>query len=62
MKTTRLFKPDKWNKMLGSRIPALSLVEVVRFMPRRRVLVSFNGELINTMLWCLEKGHFIGGG
>ena len=51
----RRFKPDKWNKILGSRIPELAQVEVVKFMPRRRVLVSFKGELINTMLWCVPK-------
>jgi len=51
----RKFKPDKWNKLLGSRIPDGAEVEIVRFYPRRRVMVSYKGELINTMLWCVPK-------
>lgn len=52
---TRTFKGDKWTKLLGSRIPLGSIVEVVKFMPRRRVLVRFNNQIIGTMLWCLQK-------
>jgi len=51
----RHFKPDKWNKILGSRIPEGAQVEIVKFMPRLRVLISYKGELINTMLWCVPK-------
>lgn len=53
----RHFKPDKWNRVLGSRIPELAKVTIIRFMPRRRVIISFGGEIINTMLWCVpERG------
>ena len=50
----RIFKGDKWNKLLGSQIPIGAVVEVIRFYTRRRVLVSYQGEPINTM-WCLSK-------
>jgi len=52
---TRIFKGDKWTKLLGSRIPEGTLVQVIKFYPRRRVLIEYQGELINTMLWCLAK-------
>jgi len=55
MKETRIFKGDKWTKLLGSRIPIGSIVNVVRFYPRRRVIVEYQGEHILTMLWCLKK-------
>ena len=48
-------KHDKWCRILGARIPDGVEVEIVRFMPRRRVVVSYQGELINTMLWCVPK-------
>jgi len=51
----RYFKGDKWNKILGSRIPLGALVEVVRFYPRRRAMVKYNGDLKLTMAWCLVK-------
>jgi len=51
----RRFKPDKWNRLLGSRIPAGEEVVVVRFMPRRRALIRYCGELMLTMLWCVPK-------
>ena len=54
---TRIFKWDKWLKLLGSRIPNGSPVEIVRFMPRRRVLIRFQGEVMNTMLWCVPKSR-----
>lgn len=50
----KVFKGDKWNRLLGTRIPIGSMVEVVRYFTRRRVLIRYNGELINTMLWCLS--------
>jgi len=55
MKTTRIYKGDKWTKMLGSRIPIGTVVEVVKSYPRRRVMVEYQGEKILTMLWCLKK-------
>jgi hypothetical protein len=50
-----IFKGDKWSKIIGSRIPLGSMVEVVRFCYRRRVLVRYQGEEILTMLWCLSR-------
>ena len=51
----RYFKGDKWNRALGSRIPIGSLVKVINFYPKRRVIVEYRGEQILTMLWCLSK-------
>jgi len=51
----RIYKGDKWTRMLGSRIPIGTVVEVVKFYPRRRVMVEYQGEKILTMLWCLKK-------
>jgi len=51
----RIFKGDRWTEAYGSRIPVGATVVVRRFMPRRRVLVEWNGEPILTMLWCLAK-------
>ncbi|KKN35024.1 hypothetical protein LCGC14_0787730 [marine sediment metagenome] len=51
----RIFKGDKWNRLLGSRIPDGAIVKVVKFWPRRRVWVKYQGELMGTMLWCLKK-------
>ena len=51
----RIFKGDKWTRFYGSRIPIGSVVKVVKFWPRRRVWVEYNGEIIGTMLWCLKK-------
>ncbi len=64
---TRYFKGDKWTRFNGSRIPFGAEVEVLRFYPRRRVMVLYKGEPILTMLWCLSKkplgilGRMIGG-
>lgn len=51
----RIFKGDKWTRLLGSRIPIGSLVKVIKFYPRRRVVVEYNDEPILTMVWCLKK-------
>jgi len=51
----RTFKGDKWTRAYGSRIPVGTSVKVLRFYPRRRVIVEYNGEAILTMLWCLKK-------
>jgi hypothetical protein len=51
----RIFKGDKWTRILGSRIPEGTVVNVVKFYFRRRVIVEYNGEQILTMLWCLKK-------
>lgn len=51
----RIFHGDRWNRAIGSRIPDGALVEVVKFWPRRRVWVRYQGEIIGTMLWCLRK-------
>ena len=41
--------------MLGSRVPCDAKVEVVRFCPRRTVIIEYMGERIITKLWCLGK-------
>lgn len=51
----RIFKGDKWNKLLGSKIPDDTPVSVIKFYPRRRALIEYKGEQILTMLWCLKK-------
>ena len=51
----RVFKSDKWARIYGCRIPIDSIVEVIKFYPRRKVLIKYNGESILTMLWCLRK-------
>ena len=54
-KEQRIFKGDKYTNMVGSRIPYGTIVRVVKFYPRRRVIVEYDGEEILTMLWCLRK-------
>lgn len=49
----RYFKGDKWNKQFGYAGPYGAMIEVVRFGPRRKVLVQWNGQLFITMLWYL---------
>jgi len=49
------FKGDKWTRLYGSRIPIGATVELVKYMPRRRVKIRYNGEVINTCLWCVKK-------
>jgi len=51
----RIFKGDKWNRELGAIIPDGAIVEVIRFWPRRKVLVKYAGQPVLTMLWCLKK-------
>ena len=53
--TTRIFKGDRYTREYGSRIPPGQTVNVVKFYPRRRVLVEFQGQKILTLLWCLKK-------
>jgi hypothetical protein len=53
--TGRIFKGDKWNRLLGTRIPFGAVVEVIKFCPRRTVIVEYMGERIITKLWCLRK-------
>lgn len=52
--TMRLFRGDKWTRLYGSAIPVGATVDVLRFMPRRRVLVTYEGATYMTMLWCLR--------
>jgi len=52
---TRVYKGDRHTQLYGSRIPIGAQVTVLKFCPRRRVLVEYNGEPILTMLWCLAK-------
>jgi len=53
--TTRIYKGDKWTRAMGSRIPEGTVVNVVKFCPRRTVIVEYLGEKIITKLWCLKK-------
>lgn len=55
MTEQRYFKGDKRNKQFGYAVPYGARVEAVRFGPRRKVLVQWNGQLFITMLWCLCK-------
>jgi hypothetical protein len=55
--TTRYFKGDRYTRLYGSRIPHGAMVRVLKFCPRRRVLVEYEGQAILTMLWCLSKGE-----
>lgn len=50
----RRFRGDKWTRAHGSVIPIGAIVRVLRFYPRRRVLVDYGGPVM-TMLWCLKK-------
>lgn len=51
----RIYKGDKWTRALGSTIPIGAVVEVVKFYPRRRAMVRYQGVDVLTMLWCLKK-------
>jgi hypothetical protein len=51
----RVFKGDKWTRLYGSKIPLGEIVRVIKFCPRRTVIVEYLGERIITKLWCLEK-------
>ena len=51
----RRFRWDRWHKLLGCKVPNGAIVQVVRFMARRRVIIEYNGEQLLTMLWCLNK-------
>jgi hypothetical protein len=51
----RRYKLDATQRMLGSKVPDGASIEIVRFMPRRRVLINYRGEIILTMLWCVPK-------
>jgi hypothetical protein len=50
----RIFKGDKWTKVLGSIIPIGTSVKVLKYCFCRRVLVEYRGQVILTMLWCLK--------
>jgi hypothetical protein len=49
----RPFKGDKYTKMYGSIIPLGTMVKILKYCFRRRVLVEYQGKTILTMLWCL---------
>ena len=49
------FKGDKWNKVHGYLIPIGSTVELIKYMPRRKVLISYQGDTAITQLWCLKR-------
>lgn len=45
---------DKWSKKYGSPLMGRA-VRVVRWMPRRRVLVELDGTTYLTFAWCLRR-------
>ncbi len=51
----RIFKGDKWTKLYGCPIPFGSIVQVIKFHWRRRVMISYQGVKYLTLLWCLKK-------
>ncbi len=55
VRPARCYKGDFATRLHGSQIPEGSIVEVVRFYARRRVLVRYNGRCYLTLLWCLAK-------
>ena len=55
MKDWRYFKGDRWTREFGSAVPYGAKVGVVRFYPRRKALIEYDGKPIVTMLWCLSK-------
>jgi hypothetical protein len=52
----RIFKPDKYHHAIGCDVPHGATVNCVRFYPRRRVLIEYEGKRTLTMLWCVPKG------
>ena len=51
----RIYKGDKWTDIYGSRIPIGTVVNIVKFCPKRTVIVECQGEKIITKLWCLKR-------
>jgi len=49
------YKGDKWTVINGAEIPQGAAVDIVRFYPRRRVLVRWEGRLYLTLRWCIER-------
>ena len=52
---SRYFKGDRWTRAFGCPVPDGAEVRVVRFYPRRKALIEYEGKFIVTMLWCLSK-------
>ena len=50
-----VWKGDKWNRMYGSKVADGAAVEVVRYMPMRKVLIRYKGEIISAMQWQVRK-------
>ena len=48
----RRYRGDRWAKAYGAAMVGCD-VEVVRYMPRRRVLVRHEGRLVLTFGYCL---------
>ena len=51
----KIYRGDKWTRLLGSIIPIGAPVKVLKYCFRRRVLVEYQGKTILTMLWCLKE-------
>ncbi|MBF8255106.1 MAG: hypothetical protein HW375_13 [Anaerolineales bacterium] len=50
----RRYRGDRWAKAYGVAMIG-ELVEVVRYMARRRVLVRYEGRTVLTFTWCLAR-------
>ena len=50
----RRYRGDKWARFYQSGMIG-QLVTVLRFFPRRRVLIQWQGKPYLTFLWCLTK-------
>jgi hypothetical protein len=51
----RIYRGDKWTRILGSLIPLGTSVKVLKFCYRRRVIVEYQNKPVLTMLWCLVR-------
>ena len=50
----KVYKGDKWTRQLGNLIPIGTVVKVLKYCYRRRVIVEYQGKPVLTMLWCLK--------
>jgi len=53
--TTKVWRAQRTREGYPYIVPVGAEVEVIRNFPKRRVLVSYQGELILTMQGCLRK-------
>lgn len=55
MKTYKVWRAIKSKEGIPFKVPVGSIVEVIKNYPRKRVLISYDGELILTLQSCLRK-------